>query len=213
MSTKIFVNLPVKDLGKSIDFFTELGFSFNAQFTDANATCMIISDDIHAMLLVEPFFKTFTNKDTRCHEEHRGDPGAGSRQQTAGRRAGRRAGRQGPRGGRVAGALRKRPGFHVRAEFPGSRRAHLGSAVHGPQPLLVILAIPCTPAGSVQFACGAQRYRGRRPIAHRGRGASAGHTQRMHHMSNSSAQPAGGWWGFIDGLDGDYLNTHRPHSW
>ncbi len=63
MSTKIFVNLPVKDLGKSIDFFTELGFSFNAQFTDANATCMIISDDIHAMLLVEPFFKTFTNKD------------------------------------------------------------------------------------------------------------------------------------------------------
>ena len=63
MSTKIFVNLPVKDLGKSIDFFNELGFSFNPQFTDDNATCMIISDDIYVMLLVEPFFKSFTNKE------------------------------------------------------------------------------------------------------------------------------------------------------
>jgi len=63
MSTKIFVNLPVKDLGKLIDFFTELGFSFNPQFTDDNATCMVISDDIYAMLLVEPFFKSFTNKE------------------------------------------------------------------------------------------------------------------------------------------------------
>ncbi len=63
MSTKIFVNLPVKDLGKSIDFFTALGFSFNPQFTDENATCLVISDDIYAMLLTEPFFKSFTNKD------------------------------------------------------------------------------------------------------------------------------------------------------
>lgn len=53
MSTKIFVNLPVKDLDNSINFFTELGFSFNAQFTDENATCLIISDDIYAMLLVD----------------------------------------------------------------------------------------------------------------------------------------------------------------
>jgi len=83
-STKIFVNLPVKDLGKSIDFFTELGFSFNPQFTDDNATCMVISDDIYAMLLMEPFFKSFTNKgDRRRHEEHGGDPGVGSRQQAA----------------------------------------------------------------------------------------------------------------------------------
>ncbi|MGH3774817.1 MAG: VOC family protein [Pseudonocardiaceae bacterium] len=63
MSTKIFVNLPVKDLGKSIDFFTALGFSFNPQFTDENATCMVISDGIYVMLLTEPFFKSFTNKD------------------------------------------------------------------------------------------------------------------------------------------------------
>jgi uncharacterized protein len=63
MATKIFVNLPVKDLNKSIAFFTRLGFSFNPQFTDDKATCMIISENIFAMLLVEPFFKTFTKKE------------------------------------------------------------------------------------------------------------------------------------------------------
>jgi predicted lactoylglutathione lyase len=63
MSTKIFVNLPVQDLDKSIDFFTALGYSFNSQFTDENAACLVISDDIYAMLLVEPFFKSFTSKD------------------------------------------------------------------------------------------------------------------------------------------------------
>jgi len=63
MSTKIFVNLPVKDLGKSIEFFTKLGFTFNQQFTDENAGCLVIGDDIFAMLLVEPFFKNFTKKE------------------------------------------------------------------------------------------------------------------------------------------------------
>ena len=63
MATKIFVNLPVENLGRSVGFFTKLGYSFNPQFTDENATCMIISDDIYAMLLVEPFFKTFTKKE------------------------------------------------------------------------------------------------------------------------------------------------------
>ncbi len=63
MATQIFVNLPVKDLKKSIEFFTKLGFSFNPQFTDKNATCMIIGENIFAMLLVEPFFKTFTKKE------------------------------------------------------------------------------------------------------------------------------------------------------
>jgi predicted lactoylglutathione lyase len=62
MSTKIFVNLPIKDLNRSVQFFTKLGYTFNSQFTDENATCMIISDDIFAMLLVEPFFQTFTKK-------------------------------------------------------------------------------------------------------------------------------------------------------
>ena len=62
MAKQIFVNLPVKDLNKSVAFFTSLGFSFNPQFTDEKATCMIIGENIFAMLLVEPFFKTFTKK-------------------------------------------------------------------------------------------------------------------------------------------------------
>ena len=63
MATQIFVNLPVKDLDKAVEFFTALGFSFNPDYTDENATCMIINDDAFVMLLVEGFFKTFTSKD------------------------------------------------------------------------------------------------------------------------------------------------------
>ena len=63
MTTKIFVNLSVKDLNKTIEFFTKLGFKFNPQFTDVNATCMIVGEDIFVMLLVEKFFKTFTKKE------------------------------------------------------------------------------------------------------------------------------------------------------
>jgi predicted lactoylglutathione lyase len=62
MATKIFVNLPVKDLNKSIEFFTKLGYSFNQQFTDETATCMIVSEDIYVMLLTHDKFKTFTPK-------------------------------------------------------------------------------------------------------------------------------------------------------
>jgi len=63
MATKIFVNLPVKDLNGSVEFLTKLGFKFNPQFTDENATCMIVDEDIFVMLLVEEFFKTFTKKE------------------------------------------------------------------------------------------------------------------------------------------------------
>ena len=62
MATKIFVNLPVKDLQKSIAFFTALGYTFNPQFTDEAATCMIISEDIYAMLLTHKRFQDFTPK-------------------------------------------------------------------------------------------------------------------------------------------------------
>ena len=58
----IFVNLPVQDLDKSVAFFTELGFDFNAAFTDENATCMVVSEQAFVMLLVRPFFATFTRK-------------------------------------------------------------------------------------------------------------------------------------------------------
>ncbi|MDP9601748.1 VOC family protein [Variovorax sp. NFACC27] len=64
MATKqIFVNLPVKNLDKTKAFFAALGYTFNEQFTDANAACMVVQkDSIHVMLLVEEFFKTFTTK-------------------------------------------------------------------------------------------------------------------------------------------------------
>jgi uncharacterized protein len=63
VTTKIFLNLPVRDLNKTIEFFTKLGFKFNPQFTDENATCMIVGEDIFVMLLVEKFFTTFTKKE------------------------------------------------------------------------------------------------------------------------------------------------------
>jgi uncharacterized protein len=62
MPTKIFVNLPVKDLDRSMEFFKKLGFSFNPQFTDETAACMVISDDIYAMLLTHKKFGEFTKK-------------------------------------------------------------------------------------------------------------------------------------------------------
>jgi len=62
MATQIFVNLPVQDLNRSVEFFTQLGFSFDPKFSDENATCMIVADDIYVMLLLEDFFKTFTHK-------------------------------------------------------------------------------------------------------------------------------------------------------
>lgn len=62
-SRKIFVNLAVRDLKKSIDFFSKLGFSFNPKFTDDNAACMIVSEEAFVMLLAEPFFRTFTKRD------------------------------------------------------------------------------------------------------------------------------------------------------
>ncbi|MCB4769425.1 VOC family protein [Ancylobacter sp. Lp-2] len=63
VARQIFVNLPVKDLKRSVDFFTALGFSFNLQFTNDDATCMIIGENFFAMLLVEPFFKSFIHKE------------------------------------------------------------------------------------------------------------------------------------------------------
>ncbi|MBX4198967.1 VOC family protein [Candidatus Parcubacteria bacterium] len=56
----IFVNLPVKDIGKTRDFWTKLGFNFNPQFSDERNLCLVIHDNIFAMLLSEDFFKGFT---------------------------------------------------------------------------------------------------------------------------------------------------------
>jgi uncharacterized protein len=62
MPKKIFVNLPVRDLKRSMEFFSKMGFAFNAQFTDETTACMEISEDIYVMLLAENKFKTFTPK-------------------------------------------------------------------------------------------------------------------------------------------------------
>lgn len=62
MATQIFVNLPVKNLRRSQDFFASLGYSFNPDFTDENAACMIVDENICVMLLVESYFQTFTPK-------------------------------------------------------------------------------------------------------------------------------------------------------
>jgi hypothetical protein len=71
-SRKLFVNLAVRDLKKSKEFFSTLGFGFNPKFTDDNAACMVVSDEAFVMLLTEPFFKTFTKReqcDTTRHTE------------------------------------------------------------------------------------------------------------------------------------------------
>jgi uncharacterized protein len=69
---KLFVNLAVRDLKKSKEFFSSLGFTFNPKFTDDKAACMVVSDDAYVMLLTEPFFRGFTKRepcDTATHTE------------------------------------------------------------------------------------------------------------------------------------------------
>ena len=69
---KLFVNLPVRDLSRSMAFFATLGFTFNPRFTDERAACMTVSSDAFVLLLTEPFFRTFTTRelcDTRRYTE------------------------------------------------------------------------------------------------------------------------------------------------
>src|SRR6266536_3250281 len=71
-SRKIFVNLAVRDLNRSKEFFGKLGFNFNPQFSDEKAACMIVNEEAYVMLLTEPFFKTFTQRalcNTSSHTE------------------------------------------------------------------------------------------------------------------------------------------------
>lgn len=67
---QLYVNLPVKDVNKSIDFFTRLGFEFNPTFTDEKAACLVIGENMYAMLLQEDFFQTFTKKELANPTEH-----------------------------------------------------------------------------------------------------------------------------------------------
>lgn len=81
-SRRMFVNLAVRDLDKSKDFFSSLGFQFNPQFTDEKAACMVVGSDSYVMLLSEPFFRGFTKRepcDTTRHTEALLAVSAGSR--------------------------------------------------------------------------------------------------------------------------------------
>lgn len=62
MHKQIFVNLAVVDLPASMTFFRALGLDFNPQFTDQNAACLVLGDNLYAMLLTREYFKTFVNK-------------------------------------------------------------------------------------------------------------------------------------------------------
>jgi uncharacterized protein len=72
MSTKTFVNLPVRDLARATEFFTKLGFSFDPRATSESTACMVISDEAFAMLHVAPRFKEFIGQEitdtSRAHE-------------------------------------------------------------------------------------------------------------------------------------------------
>lgn len=68
--TNIFVNLPVKDLEKSKEFFIKLGYTFNKQFTDETAGALVIYDNIFAMLLTHEKFKQFTKKEITNSNTH-----------------------------------------------------------------------------------------------------------------------------------------------
>ncbi|MCL9805673.1 VOC family protein [Flavobacterium amniphilum] len=63
MSTKVFINLPVADLQKSISFYTTIGFTNNPQFSDATAACMVLTEEIYVMLLTHDKFNEFITKE------------------------------------------------------------------------------------------------------------------------------------------------------
>lgn len=70
MPTKLFVNLPVEDLARSKGFYEALGYSFAEQLTDEKVACLVISDDIYAMLQTKAQFATLTDKE--IIDAHRG---------------------------------------------------------------------------------------------------------------------------------------------
>jgi uncharacterized protein len=83
-AAQTYVNLPVKDLQRSITFFTQLGFGFDPRFTDDKATCLILGENQFAMLLRHDFFQTFTPKtivDAHAHVEALIALSLGSRQE------------------------------------------------------------------------------------------------------------------------------------
>ena len=127
-SRSIFVNLPVRDLKKSMAFFSGLGFQFNPQFTDEKAACMIVSGDAFVMLLTEPFFKTFTKRElcdtARTRKACSRSRAAAAPRSTSWCKKAIAAG-----GTHAMDAAGSR--LHVRLELLRPRRPSLGSALDG----------------------------------------------------------------------------------
>jgi len=127
MPRQIYVNLAVRDLERSKRFFSSLGFGFEPKFTDRNAACMVVSDNIFVMFLSEPFFGTFTSKalcDATKSTEVLVCLTCGSRPEVDDLVA--KAVAAGGKTPRVAG-----PWFHVRARLRRPRRSHMGARLHG----------------------------------------------------------------------------------
>lgn len=62
MHSQVFINLPVRDLSRSMEFFRALGYDFDTRFTNEVAACLVLGENLYAMLLTEPFFAGFTSK-------------------------------------------------------------------------------------------------------------------------------------------------------
>jgi len=62
MHKQIFINLAVADLPKSRAFFEALGLSFNPQFSNDQGACLVLGENLFAMLLTREFFKSFIDK-------------------------------------------------------------------------------------------------------------------------------------------------------
>ena len=130
-SRMLFPNLAVKDLDRSVAFFTELGFTFDERFTDDTATAMIVNDQAVVMLLDGAEVQGVHEEGARRPADADGGDPRPLGRQPGGRR---RVRRQGARGGRVEGQRAAGDGLHVRAELPGSRRSPVGDLLDGPRP-------------------------------------------------------------------------------
>ena len=127
---KLFVNIPVGDLQRSIEFFEGLGFTFDPQFTDPTATCMLVGTDAYFMLLTREKFAAFTKRPTGdAHRETNAlyALGVDSREEVDAM-VNKAVAAGGKHGRGLAG-----PRLHVRLELLRPRRAPLGGVLDGSQ--------------------------------------------------------------------------------
>ncbi|MBO9596925.1 MAG: glyoxalase/bleomycin resistance/extradiol dioxygenase family protein [Cohnella sp.] len=61
-SSQTYINLPVKDINRTKEFFGSIGFEFNAQFSDENSACLVVNDNTFVQMLTESYFNTYVSK-------------------------------------------------------------------------------------------------------------------------------------------------------